>query len=183
MKQDTLIEGSAAIDGVPDDIDVLDWVQGKRMRDISENREVLLELALESGDYRGSVIDGLLTLYHETLKAGMDSFGIENVKYMPVVLRDQESGEKENRYFLANIIGLLDCVDMSKSKTKPWVTGIGFDFQSMVIDESKTNGAKIFRLKEDPTKVIINEELKQYFDDTDLLVGVELIKTEDYSDW
>lgn len=72
---------------------------------------------------------------------------------------------------------------MQQSKIKPWVTGIGFDFLSMVIDEEKTNGAKIFRLKEDPTKVIINQELKDYFDETDMLVGVELIKTEDYSDW
>jgi len=31
MKQNTLIEGCAAIDSVPDNIDSLDWIQGKRV--------------------------------------------------------------------------------------------------------------------------------------------------------
>ena len=38
-------------------------------------------------------------------------------------------------------------------------------------------------IKHDPTIVIINEELKQYFEKTDMLVGVDIIHTEDYSDW
>jgi hypothetical protein len=53
----------------------------------------------------------------------------------------------------------------------------------MALDESKTDGAKIFRLKEDPTKVIIHEDLKRFFDETDMLVGVKLIRTEDYADF
>ena len=53
----------------------------------------------------------------------------------------------------------------------------------MVLDESNTQGLKIFRLKEDPTKVIISEDLKQYFDNVDMLVGDGLINTEEYSDW
>lgn len=54
---------------------------------------------------------------------------------------------------------------------------------SMVIDESKTDGLKIFRLKVDPAKIIIHEELKQRVDKTDLLVGVTLLQTKDYADW
>ena len=181
MKQDTLIEGSAALDGLPDDMDALDWMQGKIMP--APEKELVLDLSLESGDYRGHIIDGFATLYHEDLKDALDSLGVDNILYYPLKLRDPNDNSTESGYFLANIIGLLDCIDMDKSKTKPWVTGIGFDFLSMVIDESKTKGAKIFRLKDDPTKVIINQELKDYFDKTDMLVGVELIKTEDYSDW
>jgi len=184
MKQDTLIEGCAAIDGVPDEMDSLDWIQGKRIAPPKDLKELVLDLALESGDYRGSIIDGLLTLYHETLKAGLDEFGIDNIKYYPVTLRDQETGEKEYRYFLVNIIGLLDCLDRNNSKIRPSASGLGIKIDSMVIDEARTNGAKIFRLKERPSSVIINEELKQYLvDETDMLVGVDIIQTEDYSDW
>lgn len=57
-----------------------------------------------------------------------------------------------------------------------------FEILSLVIDETKTNGAKIFRLYNDPTLVIINQELKDYFDETDRLVGVDLIQTEMYSE-
>lgn len=164
-------------------MDALEWMQGKRMFDPAPGAELVLELALESGGYRGHLIDGMATLFHEDLKDALDSQGIDNVIYYPVRLRDPNDGTTEGGYFLANIIDLLDCVDMQRSKVKPWVTGIGFDFLSMVIDESKTNGAKIFRLKSDPAKILINEELKRYFDETDMLVGVDLIRSEDYSDW
>lgn len=181
IKQDVSIEGCAAIDGLPDDMDALDWMQGKRMT--KPDSELVLKLALESGDYRGHMITGLSTLFHEDLKDELEKLNVDNIMYYPVRLLDQNTNTTEGGYLLANIIGLLDCIDMEKSNTKPWATGIGFDFLSMVIDSEKTNGAKIFRLKVDPTKIIINQELYDHFISTDMLVGVNLIKTEDYSDW
>ncbi|TQV76399.1 hypothetical protein FLL45_00070 [Aliikangiella marina] len=183
MRQYTLIEGSPAIDGVPDNVDSLEWIQGKAMTNPSDEGPLILDLALESGDYRGDIIDGFLTLYSDELKDALEKFGIDNVKFYPVRLRDQDTNETEGGYWLANILGLLDCVDLNKSKVKPWTTGIGYDFLSMVIDESKTNGLKIFRLKDDPTKVIISEEVKAHLESSDCLYGVELTLTEDYSDW
>lgn len=170
-----------ALDGLPDEIDALDWVSGKIMDRPAE--DLIVDLSLESGDYRGHIIDGFATLYHESLKEALDSLGVDNILYFPVRLRHQDDGSTEGGYLLTNIIGLLDCVDMAKSKVKYWPSGMGFDFLSMAIDETKTNGAKIFRLKDDPTKVIINQELKDYFDRTDMLVGVILTQAEDYSDW
>ena len=184
MKQYTLIEGCAAIDAVPDNIDSLDWIQGKHMSDPGNgNGPLTLDLSLESGDYRGDIIDGLLTLYSDELKEGLEKFGINNITYYPVRLRDQETNETEGGYWIANITVSLDCIDMDKSKIEYRSSGMGFNFLSMVIDESKTNDSKIFRLKKSPTKVIINEELKLHLEENDCLYGVELIKTEDYSDW
>jgi hypothetical protein len=182
MRQDTLVEGACSLDGVPDSIEPLEWMQGKDMPDPSSGK-LVLDLSLESGDYRGHLIDGLLTLFHDDLKDALKSQGVDNVSYFPVLLRDQNTNDVEGGYSIANIMGLLDCVDMSRSKTKPWPSGRGFDFESMAIDSSKTRGFKLFRLMEDPTKIIIDEALKKFFDDTDMLVGVKLIKTEDYSDW
>jgi hypothetical protein len=183
MRQDTSIDGSCSLDGVPDGIESLDWMQGKTMADPAVNQKLALELSLESGDYRGHIIDGFLTLYHDALKEALEQQGVDNIAYYPVTLRDQNTNEVEGGYWRVNILGLLDCVDMAKSKVKWWPSGMGFNFLSMVIDEQKTHGAKLFRLKDDPTKVIINEELKAFFDKTDMLVGVKLIKTEDYSDF
>ena len=181
IKQDDEIEGSASIDELPDDMDALEWMQGKRMP--TPKSEIILNLSLESGDYRGHMITGLSTLFHQQLKEELDDFGVDNIMYFPVRLLDQNTNTTEGSYFLTNIIGLLDCVDKDKSDLKMCETGLGYDFLSMVIDEKKTNGAKIFRLKDDPTKIIINQELYDHFISTDMLVGVELIKTEDYSDW
>jgi hypothetical protein len=184
MRQDTSIEGSCALDGLPDNMDSLEWMQGKRMLDPSPDRELILDLSLASGDYRGDIIDGFLTLYSDELIEALKQQGVDNIDYYPVVLRDQNDDSLEDGFSIANIIGLLDCVDMNKSKVKWWPSRMGFNFLSMVIDESKTHGFKIFRLKEDPTKVIINEELKRYLlDETDMLAGVKIIKTEDYADF
>ena len=181
MKQYTLVEGVASLDGLPDDMDPMDWLQGKVI--VPPPKDLVLDLSLNSGDFRGDIIGTFATLYSDELKEALETLSVDNVQFFPVRLRDQNDGTTEGGFWLVNIIGLYDCVDVGKSKIKPWVTGIGFDFLSMVLDESKTNGAKIFRLKDDPTKVIINQELKDYFDQTDMLVGVELIQTEDYSDW
>lgn len=53
---------------------------------------------------------------------------------------------------------------MDKSDIKYWSSGRGFDFESMVIDDKKVQGFQIFRLKGDPTKVIISEDLKQFIE-------------------
>ena len=183
MRQDTLIEGSAALDGVPESIDPSEWIQGKKMLDPAPGKKLVLDLSLESGDYRGHIIDGFLTLYHDALKSALEEQGVNNIDYYPVRLRDQNTGETEGGYWLVNILGLSDCVDMKRSNVKWWPSGRGFDFLSMVIDESKTHRSKLFRLKDDPTKVIINEKLKSFFDETDMLVGVKLIRTEEYADF
>src|SRR5690606_8412424 len=183
MKQYTLIEGAPSLDGVPDTIDPNEWIQGKRIPSFAPEEPLILDLSLESGDFRGDIIENFLTLYHDDLKEAVEQLKVDNIDFYPVQLRDQHTDTLEEGYSIINIIGLYDCIDMEQSKIKWWPSGRGFDFESMVIDESKTNGTKIFRLKDDPTKVIINEELKQYFDKTDALVGLELIQTEDYSDW
>lgn len=183
MREDTSIDGSRAVDGVPDSFDPSDWIKGKKMPDPAPGANLVFDLSLASGDYVGHIIDGLVTLYHESLKEALGSQGVDNVDYFPVDLRNQETGEIEGGYFLANILGVIDCVDMAKSKVNWWPSGRNFDFLSMVLDPAKIGDAKLFRLKSDPTKVIINEELKQFFDRTDMLIGVTLIQTEDYKDF
>jgi hypothetical protein len=169
---------------LPDTMDPLEWIQGRHMPDPSPEQKLILDLSLESGDYRGDIVDGFLTLYSDDLKDALNRLGVDNIEYYPVVLRDQNADTLEGGYSIANIIGLLDCVDMSRSKVKRWRSGMGFHFLSMVIDEQKTHGAKIFRLSDDPTKVIINEDLKKYLvDETDMLVGVTVLKTEEYADF
>ncbi|VAW83609.1 hypothetical protein MNBD_GAMMA16-768, partial [hydrothermal vent metagenome] len=64
-----------------------------------------------------------------------------------MVLRNQETKKVEHDYMLVNIVGLLDCVDMDKSKVKWRPSGMGFNFISMEIDKAKTQGLPIFRLK------------------------------------
>lgn len=175
--------GAAAIDGVPDNMDPLDWIKGTVMPPPTEGQNLMLDLSLESGSFRGAIIDGLLTLYHKKLCKALKDFGVDNIQYYPVLLRDQESGKTEDNYFLVNIIGLIDCIDMATSRVQPWPSGRGFDFLSMSIDETKTQGLSIFRLKDDPTKVLISAPLKDFVEKNKVMVGVRLIDPKDYSDF
>lgn len=184
MSQDTLIEGSRIVMDVPDTIDPLEWVQGKPVKHPGEN--LILDLSRESGDYIGDITSGLVTIYHDELKEALDKMGVDNIEYYPIRLRNKHTKKTEGGHWLVNIIGCYDCIDMEKSKIRRSDSDIDendFKILSLAIDKEKTNNAKIFRLYNDPTLVIINQELKDYFDETDMLVGVDLIQTEMYSEW
>ena len=185
FRQNTLTKKTPlAIDSASDHIDPLDWIKGNVMAPpTSDDQPLQLDLSLESGRFKSAIIDGFLTLYHYRLCEVLSEFGVDNIQVFPVILRDQETGETFENYRLVNIVGLLDCVDMDKSDIKYWPSGRGFDFESMVIDDKKVQGFPIFRLKDDPTKVIINEDLKQYIESKKMTAGVKIIQTEDYSDW
>lgn len=186
IKQNTLIEGSVALDGVPSNIDPSDWNSGKVMP--APAQTLSLPLSLQSGKYFGSMINSFLPLFHTSLKSALEKFGVDNIRYYAVNLIDQnglvDNAKLSGVYYLANIVGRLDCVDLQKSKTRPWPSGRSYDLLSIVIDASKTDGHKIFRIQDDPTLIIINEDLKHYLvDELNLLVGVDVVKTEDYSRW
>ena len=99
LRQDTLIQGSALIGGVPESMDVLEWLQGKSNYNPATSPELILDLAYESGDYRGHIVGGLATTFHFDLKAALDSQGVSNVRYYPVRLRDRNNGSTEGAYF------------------------------------------------------------------------------------
>ncbi len=175
--------GAAAIDNIPDNIDTLPWTKENILNTQTNQEPLILDLTHDSGSFRGAIIDGLLVLYHKKLLSALFDFGVNNIQYYPVILRNQNTGQTEENYYLINILTTIDCVDLKKSKIKWWSSGMGYDFISMVIDETKTNGLSIFRLKDDPTKVLISEHLKNYIEKNKVMVGVNLIESKDYSDF
>lgn len=112
------------------------------MQDPAPGKKQIFELSLASGGYIGDILDGYITLYSTELKERLESLGVDNIQYYACGLHDQNADSLEGGFWIANIIGLLDCIDMQKSKIKPWITGIGFDFLSMVIDKKKQTEQK-----------------------------------------
>ena len=164
LDQDAEIEGSAAIDDLPESMDPIDGIGGKILS--APPKDLILNLSEASGDYRGSIIDGLITLYHDTLKKTLTEFGIDNIQYFPVKLRNPPGSKRpmpvESNYWIANIIGLIECVDRENSTLIPLPSGIGEDLGPFQILESKTKGAPLFRLAESPTLVIVTEKLARH---------------------
>ena len=157
LDQNAEIEGSAAVNDLPESIDPLDWIRGKIMP--APPKDLVLNLSEASGDGRGDIIDGLITLYSDKLKKVLTDFGIDNIQYFPVKLRDPKDGTLERGYWIANIIGLIECVDKENSTLIPLPSGIGNDLGPFQIMASKTKGVPLFRLAEAPTLVIVTEKL------------------------
>ena len=169
---------------LPDSVEPSDWLKGERIASPPEN--LRLDFSLISEDDYGSLILSFLPMFHSSFVQALTDFGIDTIQYTPVVLRQQESDEIRTSYSLANIVALYDCMDKNKSKIDTLDSNRGFYIKSLVIDERKTNGAKIFRMQDDPRLIIVTEDLKDYLesltDDLELY-HVSFVKTEEYSDW
>jgi hypothetical protein len=177
LKQNRLVKGARAIRDLPEDMDGVDWIQGKVMP--PPPTPLRLVLSENSGGFRGDIIQSLVTLFSEKLKGALDSFGVDNVEFFPVELEDPATQTTENGYHLANIIGLVSCVDMAKSDVRELPSGTGVRLKAFVIDERRAPDQAIFRLDEKPTLIVINERLKTHLE-TAGLKGLKMIPTTEY---
>ncbi len=178
LKQDPRILEQPIVMGCPENFDPLDWVDGRILADPGLLR---FSLSPRSGKFRGGIIEGLVTLFHQRFIQELTRLAIDNIQYFPVGLENPE-GEIELTYSLINVIGLLEAVDEKDSIIKPCPTGGRGDLYSFKIDPAKTRGLRFFRIVEAPTLIIIDETLR------DNLVafeppGVMMLPTERYDGW
>lgn len=176
LEQDLRIPDIAAIGGVPDHIEPLDWMRGKKMAPPGALR---LQLSAVSGDERGDIMGSLLTLFSDELKDAMTKFGVDSIDYFPVELENPNTHEIETGYWLANVLGLVGCVDMSRSVIVPRPSGAKGDLESFYVDPKRAMSLRIFRLAEDPTLIVINHELREFLRSLPL-AGVRLRHTKTY---
>lgn len=179
LQQDPRIIEQPSLLSCPENIDPLDLIDGKILP--IPNTPIRLSLSPRSGDYRGCIIDGIVTLFHEYFIAELTRLGVDNFQCFPVELANPEGGI-EIAYSLINVIGLLEAVNREESVLEPRVGGWGADLYSFKIDPAKTKGQRLFRLKEAPSLIIIDESLRE-----DLLAfnppGVLMLPTERYDGW
>lgn len=178
LQQDPRIMDQADILRVPANIDPGDLVDGEILPDPGPLR---LSLSPRSGKFRGGIIDGIVTLFHQRFIAELHRLGVDNFQSFPVELVNPDGGI-ELTYSLINIIGLLEAVNEKESVIKPWAGSWGGQLYSFKIDPAKAKGQRLFRLKEAPTLIIIDESLRE-----ELLVfnppGILMLPTERYDGW
>ncbi len=178
LQQDPRIMDHADILRVPANIDPGDLVDGKILPDPGP---LQLSLSPRSGKFRGGIIDGIVTLFHQRFIAELIRLGVDNFQSFPVELVNPDGGI-ELTYSLINIIGLLEAVNEKESVIEPGAGSWGGQLYSFKIDPAKTNGQRLFRLKEEPTLIIIDESLRE-----ELLVfnppGILMLPTERYDGW
>ena len=178
LQQDPRIMEQPCLLSCPQGIDPIDLIRGKS---IPIAGPLQLSLSPRSGDYRGCIIDGLVTLFHKYFIKELDRLGIDNIEYTPVELLNSEGGV-ELAYSLVNVIGLIEAVNVAESVISPRETGGRGQLYSFKIDPAKAMGRRLFRIVEAPTLIIIDETLWE-----SLLVfsppGVMMLPTERYDGW
>jgi hypothetical protein len=88
--------------------------------------------------------------------------GVDNIQYFRAILRDPKSGREYSDYKAFNIVGVIACADMGTSELMGTSDSamIDVDFSGLVIDESKTGGALLFRLGESVSAIVVHEKVK-----------------------
>lgn len=175
--QDLLVRRAVTLGSLPDDMDPLEWIRGQVMT--APPTPLRLRLSESSGDTPGDIVQPFVTVYSGKLRRALTEFGVDNVEFFPVELEHPRSGQITRDYWLANIVGRVNCVDMENSTYRRSRSGKGLHLESFKIDEKRAPKQPIFRLDEQATLVIINEPLKEHLEAVGLS-GVRILPTEEF---
>ena len=104
-----------------------------------------------------------IVLFRDDMIAILEDAGVNNLEQYKVIISNTQSGEQWSNYKAVNIVGTIACADLGLSDfAAPSGTAlIDADFDSLVIDESKTRGQMMFRLAECVSAILIHEKIKQ----------------------
>jgi len=178
MEQETQRTDIPVIAKVPKDLDALEFLKGSE-KDIADT-PVTIEIKTMKGVVFTDAYTYLLPLFSDRLKNLLDQLGADNIQYYEVNMIDQKTEEKAGmQYWLANIIGLIDCIDKKKSIGEYDDDLEEYDWESIVIDPKKTDGTKIFRLDDEQMLIIIDETIKSAIESSNL-EGVRFRNTREY---
>lgn len=178
LEQDLRIPDIAAVGAVPDSIEPLDWIHGKKMA--PPPGVLRLPLSRASGELRTDLMGTLLTLFSDDLRDAMTRFGVDNIDYFPVELEHPVTRVVETGYWLANILGLVRCLDTARSTIVPRPSGARGRLASFHIDPVLAAGFDVFRLAEQPTLIILSQPLRTFLM-AEPLAGVRMRHTRVYN--
>ena len=139
----------------------------------------VLDLDHNYGTDLPAFFDTTIPVMSEELIQAFRDAGVDNFDVYPMVLKRMDTGEEYTSYSAVNFIGSIDCIDMDKSEYELDEDDDPEDFESIVIDESKTHGAKVFRLQVGPGFLVIHKDIADELSKKQFK-ALLLQKTEDY---
>jgi len=102
-------------------------------------------------------------LIHKSLLEALTAAGVNNLELFPARITNPNTGEVHEDYQAFNVVGLVSAADLEKStlmNEADTPTLLDTDFDSLVIDESKTMGFRLFRLAENCSAIVVDEKVK-----------------------
>jgi hypothetical protein len=101
------------------------------------------------------VTDRLKTLLEKNTKA--------DIEFLPFRLLNHKKRVAEERIYVVNVLGTIDCADRSRSKgtDSPFEKGRFFDCKALALVENKVpNNVKIFRSELFPPLIFVSDDLR-----------------------
>ena len=99
----------------------------------------------------------------DRMRNALTDFGVDNIQYFQARLTVEEVGRVFDEYWLANVVGLVSCLDQAGSKSKKLRGGKGIP-RKFRIDENATHGLHLFRLAENRTLIAIAEKVRAHLE-------------------
>jgi len=133
----------------------------------STSTDLIFDIAEDSGvmltDFINNITSNLLV--SADIKGYFEQQGLndDQVEYLPFKIRNQRGRVEHNKpYYIANILSVVDCLDLDRAdyKIHP-IEGTPWRIKRIEIDENKTHDKKLFRLGEEPRRIIIRSDLAE----------------------
>lgn len=120
----------------------------------------------KSGDKMVDFSKGAVTLMSKKFLTLMQEAGVDNLQAFPAVVQSETDGTIWENYFAVNILGMVSCADLEKSKYTEIMPG-HYRFKELAINTEKVKGALVFRLHEHCPTIIIHRSVGRYIKDQD----------------
>lgn len=96
-------------------------------------------------------------LMSRSLVATLEAAGVDNLQTVPAVVVNGETGEENQDYVVANIVGLVSCANLAESDTEALADV--YYFHNLIIDPASVGDLLMFRLAESQMEVIVHERV------------------------
>jgi hypothetical protein len=176
LEHDLRIPETSAIGQIPNSLEPLDWISGKKQPDPGPLK---LSTSAVSGDFLPDMMGSLVTLFSTNLKNALTEFGVQNIDYFPVELEHATEKTTVRNYWLANITERIACIDVQNSVLIPRPSGLKPRLEKFRVDPVRAGDRKLFRLDEKPTLIVINQPLRKFLQAQEIY-GVRLRATHVY---
>ncbi len=157
----------------------LDWLAGEPL-----GLELAAPLVFQicgQGNYVTDFFPPVIPLMSTRMLDALATAGADNIESFDAILLDQHGTPLPDSFRAINILARIACADLEASECDfddPDDPAI-IDFDSLVIDENKTMGQKLFRLHEAPNGIVVHDSIRQALEPLRLR-GIVFVAPEDW---
>ncbi|MDB4987648.1 MAG: hypothetical protein JWN04_2826 [Myxococcaceae bacterium] len=104
----------------------------------------------------------------DEIRKVLERAGVDNIQYFEAQLHIEFAEEPIRGYWLANVIGMVSCVDPDASTFEPSFGSETGELRGFEVDPAQTYGLSLFRLAEDPRLVVVSNRVRAALEATHL---------------